>query len=75
MRPIIKFWFDEKEQRLYITSTIPKNADSEDAGTTETYTIDRRGFNLIESNGKKHHVGMSDFQFAMIDYILEGEED
>jgi hypothetical protein len=74
VKPIEKFWFDEKEQRLYITSTIPEDTDSEDSGTTETYTIDKKGFNLIESNGHKHHVDMSDFQFAMIDFILEGEE-
>jgi hypothetical protein len=73
MKPIKKFWFNPEEQRLYITSTIPEDVDSEDAGTTETYTIDKKGFNLIESNGKKHHVDMDAFQFAMIDFILEDE--
>jgi hypothetical protein len=74
MKPIEKFWFDEKEQRLYISSTIPKEMDSTDAGHTETYTIDKKGFTLIEHNGKKSHVGMTDFIFAMIDYIIEGED-
>jgi len=70
MKPIKKFWFDDKEQCLYISTTIPENADSEDAGTTETYTINKNGFNLIESNGKKHHVDMFDFQIAMVEYIM-----
>ncbi|MDD2246414.1 MAG: hypothetical protein PHC39_04965 [Proteiniphilum sp.] len=75
MKPIKKFWFNTDEQRLYITTTIPKEADSVDAGTTETYTIDKNGFTLIESNGKKSHVSMDDFQFAMIDYIIENDEE
>ncbi|MFA5715831.1 MAG: hypothetical protein WC998_08820 [Candidatus Paceibacterota bacterium] len=74
MKPIQRFWFNNKEKKLYISSTIPINADSEEAGTTETYTIDKNGFTLIEANGKKHHANMEDFLFEMVDYLLEDEE-